>query len=227
MHALALAPFVVLLACAVTYPAGWPEAAKPSQVVTPTRGVMYGAAPLSWDLPDGTHIRVDVEAASVISGLGAYVAEFRFAAAYVDDPEPGIACATEPAGPGVPRTRFGCWSRADPTALHLWLAPGGDCPARHVGAARTLVRPECWQGELLAHGRRLQLRHGFLRSTKAPVGYITWVDEHEQALLAADIVRELRIDLFDGTAEVTPELRRSLVLLTVALTWWEHASSPD
>lgn len=227
MPRLALVPCLALFACTVVYPTGWPAQSQPSQIMLATRGVSYGAAPRSWDLPDGTQIRIDIARASVLSGMGAYVADIRFAAAYADDPDPGIECATEPTGPGVPRTRFGCWSRADPSALRMWLAPGGDCPARHVQAIRSVVRPECWQGELEAHGRRLTLRHGYLRASKVPVGYVTWVDERGQALLAADIVRELRYDLYEGTAEATPGLRRSLVLLTVALAWWEHASGPD
>ncbi|PCC73912.1 hypothetical protein SAMN02745121_06168 [Nannocystis exedens] len=153
MHKFALVPCLVLLACAVTYPTGWPAPSQPSQVLQATRGVMYGAAPRSWGLPDGA--------------------------------------------------------------------------ARHAQAAGTLLRPECRQGELEAHGRRLSLRHGDLRASKAPVGYVTWIDERGQALLAADIVRAQQLRLYDGSAEATPELRRSLALLTVALAWWEQASSPD
>ncbi|WAS98815.1 hypothetical protein [Nannocystis punicea] len=227
MRALALVPFVALLACAVTYPPGWPAGEQQPQVVQATTGVSYGAAPVSWDLPEGAQIRIDVARRSVSSGMGAYVADIQFAAAYVDDPDLGIDCATEPTGPGVPRTRFGCWSRADPAALRFWMAPGADCPARHVGAARTLLRPECWQGELEVHGRRLQLRHGFLGSSRVPASSVSWIDEHEQGLLAADFVRKQQLHLFDGSTPPPPELRRTLVLLTVALGWWEDASSPD
>ncbi|MCY1062692.1 hypothetical protein [Nannocystis sp. SCPEA4] len=52
------------------------------------------------------------------------------------------------------------------------------------------------------------------------------VDESEQPLLAADISRHTQIRLYDVAASLlAPELRRRIVLLTVALSsWWEHVS---
>jgi hypothetical protein len=220
-----LVPVIPLLACSVDHPPGWPDGQVAGEAITATRGVMYSVAPRRWDVPGGEVIRVDVEAFEIVSGWGRAAAALRFSAAYVGDPDPGIVCATEPTGPGVPETRFGCWSPADPAALQLWLAPGADCPARQP--LRTLARPECWQGESVVHGRRIRLRHGHLRRNGWPVGNIAWVDEDGRALLAADIVREQQFHLYPGPAEPTPEQRRALVLLTVAFAWYEHATSAD
>ncbi|MEZ4449738.1 MAG: hypothetical protein R3B09_09670 [Nannocystaceae bacterium] len=90
-----------------------------------------------------------------------------------------------------------------------------------------MTTPACWDGELEAQGRRLTLRHAHLRRVGAPIGRVAWLDEAGHALLAADIVREARFDLFDVDPPVPPELRRDLVLVTVALAWWEHAAEPS
>lgn len=222
-----LALLLALAACSVRHPPGWPEGQAPSEQVTATPWVPTGSAPLRWDLGRGGQIDIDVERRAVLSGGGAYQSEIRFAAAYRDGEGSPLVCATEPAGPGVPRTRFGCWSQGDPAALRFWLAPGVDCPARHAGTARTLTTPACWDGELEAQGRRLTLRHAHLRRVGAPIGRVAWLDEAGHALLAADIVREARFDLFDVDPPVPPELRRDLVLVTVALAWWEHAAEPS
>lgn len=221
MHATRLLPLLLLPACAVAYPTGWEERGVRTELVSATPGVAYSAAPRSWDLASGDRIGVDVAAHSVTSGLGAYRADMRFSVAHAGATEK-LDCATDPTGPDVPRTRFGCWS----AAVRFWLAPDLDCPARDGGAARSLTTPACWQGEALVHGQRLRLQHGTLRSTGAPVGYIAWVDERDEAVLAANIVGELQIELFD-VRPLPPAQRRALVELTVALSWWEHAAAVD
>lgn len=219
----ALSLLGLLLACSVKHPPGWPEGQAPGEVISAARGGMYSLAPRRWDLADGRQIRVDLAKFSIVSLWGKAAAEVQFTAAYVDDPDPGLDCATEPTGPGVPETRFGCWSRAEPQVLRFWLAPGVDC--RLQQPIRVNKRPECWQGELMIQGQRFRLRQGQLRRLGWPIGHIAWVDEREQALLAADIVREQQFRLYAGPIAPTPELRRALVLLTVALAWYEHATS--
>lgn len=225
MHRAVLVPVIALVACSVKHPPGWPDEAVAGEAITATRGVMYSVAPRRWDVPGGEEIRVDVDAFEIVSGWGRAAAAMRFSAAYVGEPASGLACATEPTGPGVPETRFGCWSATDPAALQFWLAPGAGCPAGQP--LRNVKRPECWQGESTVNGRRIRLRHGHLRGNGWPVGEIAWVDEDEQALLVADIVREQQYLVYPGPIAPTAALRRALVLLTVAFAWYVHATSGD
>lgn len=220
---------VALTGCAVSYPVGWARRAQTPELVTATPGVMYGRAPLSWDVADGDKIHIAVRDAAVTSGMGLYRQEIRFTATYASAPDVRIVCETEPSGPDVPRTHFGCWSEPrDAEPIRLWMAPGADCRMRDGAVVDALTTPECWHGELAVRGQRLRLRHGHLQSTGSPVGYVSWVDDGDGMLLAADIVSEMRIELFDPqpARPVAAELRRWLVLLTVALSWWEHAASP-
>ncbi len=214
-----------LCGCAVTYPSGWTRRAAPPELLKATPGVMYGDAPLSWDTAAGERILVEVQDASVASGLGHSASSFRFDVAFRGASQERILCGTQPAGPDVPETRFGCWSpESERELLRFWLAPNLGCP---LGSpAQTLTTRECWNGELSLDGEQVQLRHGHLESTGSPVGYLSWVGERQQLLLAADIVREMQVELFDASpAEGVPAtLRRRLVLLTVALAYWEHAS---
>jgi hypothetical protein len=220
---------VTLTGCAVSYPAGWAGRARTPEVVAATPGVMYGRAPLRWDVAGGDRIHIDVRDAAVASGMGLYRQEIRFTATYASAPDARIVCETEPSGPGVPRTRFGCWSEAGGgEPIRFWMAPGADCQMRDGAVVDTLTTPECWHGELAVPGEQIRLRHGHLQSTGSPVGYVSWVDDGGGMLLAADIVSEMRVELFDPqpARPVAAALRRRLVLLTVALSWWEHASSP-
>jgi len=196
-------------------------------VIGATPWVMYGFAPVSWDLPDGRVILIEVERCAIVSGMGLYTADIDFSAAFRDAPGERIRCRTDPTGPGVPETRFGCWTEGDAASpLQFWIAPGEDCPARHVPVARTLTTPSCWNGELTTEGGPIALVHGYLKSTGSPVGYVSWVSQ-SGALLAADIVVDQRILVYDVGAELPDDLRQRLLLLTVALSWWEHASQPD
>jgi hypothetical protein len=216
-----------LCSCAVVHPPGWEARAVPPTVIGATPGVMYGFAPMSWDLPDGRRIEIDVAECKVTSGIGSYSADIAFSAAFTDDSGDRIRCETAPVGPGVPRTRFGCWNEGDSTeALTFWLAPDEDCPARNAAVATTLTNQRCWNGELSHGGETYSLVHGYLAKTESPVGFVSWV-AGEEPLLVADIVVDSRVVVHEVDAALPDELRRRLVLLTVALSWWEHASRPD
>ncbi len=218
--ALLLVVSLTASACAIVRPPAWPDPEPEPVVIVATPGHMYGYAPLSWDLPTGEAITIGVDRAGVTSGLGMYEADIAFTAALGEEQ---LRCESEPAGPDVPATRFGCWSKA----VTFWLAPGRDCPARHAAHASTLTTPACWEGELTLDGQRARLHHGYVEATGAPVGYVSWTTEDGALLMAANIVSSMQVRIVD-TAEALPEeARRRLTLLTVALSWWEHASRPD
>ncbi|AKT42504.1 hypothetical protein [Chondromyces crocatus] len=201
--------------------------AGPPEVLEATPGVPYVKVPLRWDLPGGDEIRITPEKSSATFSLRLDGTEVRFEIAYAREPESRLLCATEPEGPGVPRTHFGCWTPPEaPRPLRFWMAPGVDCPPRHVDATKTLTTPMCWNGELDVEDQTLWLRHAIVDSLRAPVGYVSWLGRDGQLLLAADIVREMQIEVFDPMRQplANPSLRRQLVLLTVALHWWEHTT---
>ncbi len=213
-------------ACTVIRPPGWPAGdEQPTTVVQATPGVMYGVAPWSWDVTGGERIRIDVDEASVTSGFGMYHAEIAFTATLGQDQ---IRCESEPSGANVPKTRFGCWSTGSGAeALTFWLAPGEDCPARHVAHVSTLTTPRCWNGALTMGEQQTTLRHGYLESTGSPVGYVSWLSAAGEVLIAADIVTEMQVRFYEPKKELPAQVKRRLILVTVALSWWEHASRPD
>lgn len=193
-------------------------------VIEATSGHMYGFAPLSWDLPDGEQIKIDVDRAGITSGLGLYHAEFAFTATLGGEQ---LRCESEPSGPDVPMTRFGCWSMGESKDVTFWLAPDEVCPARHVSHVSTLTTPGCWNGKLTMNGERASLHHGYLEATGSPVGYVSWTTEANELLLAANIVTGLQVRVYEPTRELPEQLKRRLLLLTVALSWWEHAARSD
>jgi hypothetical protein len=76
---------------------------------------------------------------------------------------------------------------------------------------------------LSLNGQDIELHHGYLESTGSPVGYVSWVAADGTPLVAADIVRELQIELYEVQRQ-PKQMKRMLALATVALHWWEHAS---
>lgn len=219
---LLLVALVALTSCTVVPPPGWPADAEPSSVITATPGVMYGFAPLSWDLPDGRVARVDVDRCRVGNGMGGRAVDMRFDIMVRGEPSSRIQCQTDPMGPSVPETRFGCWTTETSTPrINFWMAPEMECDASQ---RQTLTRPSCWDGEVRSHDGRIALVHGYLESAGAPVGRVSWVSDRGP-LLAADIVVDQQVRLYDLDAEMSPELRDRLLLFTIALSWWEHAAS--
>lgn len=222
---LLLAVPLLASACTVIRPPGWPASDQEPTVIQATSGRMYVTAPTSWDLPSGETILVAVDRASVTSGFGLYHAQIAFTASL--DREQ-IRCESEPAGPSVPQTRFGCWSiGSGADKLEFWLAPGEDCPARHMPYITTLTTPSCWNGELTMNGQRASLQHGYVESTGVPVGYVSWMSSANELLLAADIVTEAQVHIYEPKRALPDQVKRRLILLTVALSWWEHASQPS
>lgn len=221
MSKLPLFALLVSAACTVRYPSGWEQRTTPPQRIAATPWVVYSQAPRSWDLPNGDRIRVEVVDASISFGFGMLRSNFYYSLYYESTPSEPIVCMSSPSGPGVPLTRFGCWSSV-PGAVAFWLTVSDACDP---GAKRTLSTPVCWNGEGELGGQRVQLQHAYFEATGDPAGYLVWSTPEGTPLLAADFVVEQRIDVFDMPhAQPTPDLRRMLVLLTVAMSFLEHAS---
>ncbi len=218
-----VASSLALGACAVVRPPGYPDSDDNAVIVQATPGKPYGVAPTSWDLPNGERIRINVLRAAVTSGMGMYTADIAFTATMGPDE---IHCESEPTSPGIPPTRFGCWSIRGSEKLTFWLAPGEDCPPKHIAHAKTLTTPACWHGEASVNGETTVLRHGYLKSTGSPVGYVSWLSATKEPLLAADIVLETSVRLYQPKRDLPAATRRNLTLLTIALAWWEDASRP-
>lgn len=226
MRALLLPGLAATLGCTVVTPPGWPveSDAEPSEVLSATPGVMYGFAPTSWDLPDGRQVAVEVDRCVVGSGVTRALTDVEFAVVFGDSSAPGIRCRTNPAGDGIPQTRFGCWTEGDSGASgRFWLAPGAAC---EHGTVETSTRSECWSGELTSPDGPVALVHGYLENTGSPVGYLSWVSP-QGPLLAADIVTDQQIRLFDLAGNLPAPAHDRLLLYTVALSFWEHATQTD
>ncbi|MBN1771809.1 MAG: hypothetical protein JXB32_11140 [Deltaproteobacteria bacterium] len=223
---IALLPcLVATLGCTVVTPPGWPvEPDAEPQVLAATPWVMYGFAPTSWDLPDGRQIGIEVDRCVVGTGLARALTDVEFSVAFRDSPAPGIRCRTDPTGEGVPETRFGCWTEGDAGgSSRFWLAPGGGCA---YGAIETATRPHCWNGEFTGPDGPISLVHGYLEDTGSPVGYLSWVGP-PGPVIAADIVIDQQIRIHDLVGDLPAASRDRLLLHTVALSFWEHATHSD
>jgi hypothetical protein len=223
--ALPLALALPLGACVVNHPEGWPSDKRNTVVIRATPGHMYGFAPTSWDVPGGGTIRIELARAYVASAAGAYRADIAFTAALDGE---AIHCETDPKGAHVPRTRFGCWSTSGgKDRIAFWMNPGAACAADSRSYFSMMTTPGCWRGVATLGDRHVLLEHGYEEATDARVGYISWTAPGDRLLLAADIVTDMQVRLYLPAQAIPPRLQRRLMLLTVALSWWEHASEPD
>jgi len=223
--ALLLALALPLSACSVIHPAGWTSDERGEVVIHATPGHMYGAAPTSWDVPGGGQIHIELSRAYVASAARAYRADIAFTASMGGE---AIRCQTDPHRAHLPSTRFGCWSTSGGTdRVAFWMNPGAACAADSRSYFSMLTTPGCWRGAATLDGRHVLLDHGYERTTDARAGYISWTTPQDQLLLAANIVTDMQVRVYRPTKAIPPKLERRLMLLTVALSWWEHASEPE
>ena len=205
-------------------PPGWP--ARPrhdaTRQIVATPGVMYGHAPLSWDLPDGRSVAVDVDELRLVPA--ARTPEVAFSMAFVDDPDHRVACSSSLAAPE--QGWFRCvGTDAKGRATRFRLGPDQDCEmsvARHI---ETYTTPGCWRGELEVEGGRFALERGHYQRSGLAVGYVSWTDEGAP-VFAANIVSELQVQLYDGPQAASAS-DDELLLTTLALHWFEQAIDPD
>lgn len=223
LKALCLSLILLSCGCSVVYPTGWSTRTTSSENVDATPWVMYASTPTSWESRDG-QIRLRSTRRERVSGLGRYRLNLEFEVEFTRSSGGVITCRTEPPGPDVPRTRFGCWSGPEGERLRFWIAPGEDCPSRNTGVMRTQTSAACWNGELTFDGEVVRLSSAYFECTGWPVGYITWVTNEGELLLAANIVATQRIQVFDGPCRAPDRLRQALLRLNVALHHWRHAS---
>lgn len=213
-----------LSACGVHHPVGWPSDERNAVVISATPGHMYGAAPTSWDVPGGRKIQITLARAYVSSAASGYHADIAFTASLDGDE---IRCQTDPKNPDLPNTRFGCWSTGGGLdQLAFYMAPAHACAAASRSYSSMLTTPGCWLGIATLDGRSVLLDHAYAEATDERVGYISWTDAG-RLLLAADIASDMQVRLYKPTKAIPPELDRQLTLLTVAISWWEHASAPE
>jgi len=206
--------------CSVVYPTAWNARTTSAENVDAMPWMMRASSPTTWDFQGG-QIQLRSARHERLSGMGLYRLDLEFDVLLG---RLAVTCRTEPTGPDVPITRFGCWAATGNEPLRFWIAPGADCPSRNAGAVQTQTSPTCWDGELTLEGEVVRLSSGYLEPSGTPVGYITWVSDEGELLLAANIVAEQRIQVFDGPSPVSARLRRALLSITVALHHWRHAS---
>lgn len=206
---------LALLGCRVTHPQGYDQLATPA-LLQPLPSTP--AALRSGRMPDGTPITVDVERSRVHTGLGRYGADVAFTAS---SGGLSLRCATDPDGPGVPKTRFGCWSEGAP-GITFWVAPDQDCPARNIAYNRTRRTPACWEGVLTTPQDTYTTAQAHLTGRGHAIERLTWTNAAAEVQQAADLVVAGRPRVY-GTPDAEPEL---LYLHAFALQYWLHAIDP-
>ena len=218
MRTITLLCLTMLSGCAVVQPPGWSLRREPPMVIAPTPHTVSVGPPRSWDLPDGRVVRLDVDTVAVGTFATLQRADIEFTIAFRDFPSDRISCQTDPEIAGFPETRFGCWSEG----LEFWLTPGGEC----AQSFQTRLESDCWNGSLMIDGRLISLVRGRMERSELPVGQIAWVSE-DVPLLAADTRNEHQLRVYDVGAEMSDELRNQLLLLTVAIYYFERATDLD
>jgi len=210
--------------CTLIEPAGWPQERRPTPTrkIAATPGVMYGYVPLSWDLENGRTVAIDVDELR-LPPL-ARTADVAFSVAYVDDPARRLDCSSELAPPEDG------WFRCEGPgtngqSVRFRLGPGQRCELSVAEHYRTLTNPACWRGTLDTGAHHFMLDRGHFERNGVVVGYVSWL-EGQSPVLAANIVAELQIQLHDKTPQPHPA-DEDLVLATIALHWFEHATSSD
>lgn len=217
----ALSTLLVMGCASYDYAPGYEEltAQETSYEVRPTPGVLFGVTPRSWDLPDGRKVLVEVERAGLTSGFGFYKADLAYELSLGDLV---LECATEPSGPSVPETRFGCWSSGQGREVTFWMAPDEECPARNLGFAKTMKTPACWRGVLTTPERSYEVVYswGSLGGRGTPLGGISWVDvARDVSVQAVYLEQSALMEVY--TSPARPDDEADLLLLhALALHIW-------
>lgn len=207
---------MMLTGCAVHHANGYQALVEsPEEDVSATPFVMYGVAPWSYDLPDGRQVLIESISSDFIGP------DFAFAIT-LDDVE--LTCATNPRGPGIPETRFGCWSSDASVGNSFWMAPDQGCSKLGARTLHLATRPDCWQGELTTPKTRYDVEYSTMKKSKAAVAQISWVDAVGEPVLAVNSIVELRMKMH-MTRELDQPERDGLVLNALALHYWYHVST--
>lgn len=174
---------------------------------------MFGYAPLSWDLPDG---RTAVVRVDELRNPALRDPRTRFTVAYQDDPTHAVQCSSGGVSDG--EGWFRCTGAgADEQPLRFVLGRRQSC------TRSSLTDVECWRGDARLGATELKLDRGYLEQSGVVVGYVSWL-ESRQPVFAANLVVDTGIDIHDRGDELH-ERDADLLLLTVALHWFEHAST--
>lgn len=214
----------LMVGCTLIEPPGWPAQRRGAATrrVVATPGVMYGYAPLSWELPDGRTLAVDVDELRLVPA--ARTSEVAFSMAFVDDPSHQIRCTSSLA----PRDQG--WFRCAGTdaagqPIRFRLGPGQDCEMSMARHTELYTTPSCWRGVVELGRGTLQLERGYYTRSGIVVGYISWTD-NGTPVLAASIVNELQVQIYDGPGS-PGESDDDLMLVTLALHWFEQVLDDD
>lgn len=219
MRPITILSLMTICSCSVAYPPGWAARREPPMVIEPApfRGVFVGP-PRSWGLPDGRVVQLDVDANAVGMFATIFRADIEFSAAFRNEPRARIHCQTDPETDGFPETRFGCWGEQ----LRFWFTPGEEC----VTSLQSQMESDCWNGDLTVGGRSVSLVRGQMERSGLPVSQFSWV-AGEDPLFVVDIRVEREIRIYDAGAGMSDDLRNRLLVLTVALAYFERASDLD
>jgi hypothetical protein len=216
---LALPALLACAGCSVTSARGYEALAEqPAETIEATPGRMFGVAPWSYDLPDGRQVVIDTSRGQQTWGPITAADDVYFEASLGDA---RLVCASEPRGPGVPETRFGCWSPGD-REVTFWMAPGAKCGVRNLDGFATLTDPTCWDGTLTTPSARYEVAYSWMEAPSSPVAWISWTDAARgEAVQAVNSVVDLRLEV-RARPGARGEDADLLALHAVALHYWYH-----
>jgi len=189
------------------------------------RGVMYGFAPVAYNLADGRQVVVDLDRDSLTSGRLLFAMDIGFEVGFATSSEsPRLRCETRPNGPTDLEVRFGCWN-AD-ASIQYWVGIGEECSDRRLGAVETSQRPECWEGVLAVEDEMYTVAFGQFGRNEWVLNRVAWTDADGTIVQAANLVAKHSVQVHSA-AELPEEHRDAITLHALALHQWIHLQDPE
>ena len=222
--AAAAAVLLLLPGCKVVYPPGYVELSAKDPHLTAERIPGIGR----WELSNSRHVFFDQQMFSRTSGMGFFRLKLRFGVMFEDSPNERLVCSTLPDEPFACRSSM---SAGAPWTLAITDLEG--CNLKDVETVRTLLNPECWQGNVTTPSGYYDFRFAHLEEGqgsqddatgqrgRGPIGRVVWTNAEGVPVQALDAVSEVRVKLYRGGA-LPGDDADALLLSAMALHRWIH-----
>jgi hypothetical protein len=204
---------VLSAGCTIYLPPGYTELAEGgvSEAIPATPGRMFGCAPWSYDLPDGSEAIVRLD-----TGSTPFDDAFRFR---VSAGNASMQCEAN-----APDARLRCRStRSEPFELSFGASPG--CGPAELDRLGFVSRASCWQGQVRVADEAFDFSYGTVGST--PFYLVSWLDAEGRPVQAYDGVVDMHVTLHRRADLREPERIEALRASAIALHFWSHTSFCD
>jgi hypothetical protein len=201
------------LSCSTVPPTRFAERAALQHVSVEAKPwVMYGAAPVRWLVPEGELV-IDVHEATAVAIVGTYSLALAYTVTLESGSEPGLRCDAS-------SDKSHLLACHGPNDVELEL--GGGC--RYPD---DLLSPPCRRAVLHVAGQRFHVEEGWVETLGVPSGELSIVDRDGDLVAAANIVSEMRFDVWVPPARAKPFDRRLALMVIAAYHQWEHRKDPS